>query len=91
MSRRTQHKQLFAVVRVDTQEGSGSEDSSVGPNITVGPYSITIKEIVATREEAQREVVRLNTLNGPKGCRYYWQGARHFPAGGSFGTLGDKE
>ena len=33
---------------------------------------IAVKEVVATQAAAQAEVERLNTLNGNKGCKYYW-------------------
>jgi hypothetical protein len=34
---------------------------------------ITVKEIVLTKEEAQREVDRLNGLNRNKQSTYFWQ------------------
>jgi len=55
-----------------------------GPNIAAGPVEITIKEIVLSEDEARAEVERLNALNAPKGCRYYWQQTRLFTTGGSF-------
>lgn len=47
-----------------------------------------VKEVVATAEEARREVVRLNALNAGKGCRYYWQATHVFLDGNSHGSAG---
>ena len=56
----------YAIVRVDDYHGS-----DVLPEI-----KITVKEIVATQDEAEHEVARLSKVNGGKGCRYFWQPAR---------------
>jgi hypothetical protein len=38
--------------------------------------SITIKEVVLTREEAESEVARLSAINHGKECIYFWQMTR---------------
>jgi hypothetical protein len=38
--------------------------------------AFTVKLIVPTVEEAEREVARLNELNGGNGCRYFWTPTR---------------
>ncbi|HYV36749.1 MAG TPA: hypothetical protein VE988_13665 [Gemmataceae bacterium] len=53
-----------------------------------GPSNVTVKEVVASAEEARREVARLNALNAGKGCRYFWQATRVFLDGGSHGSKG---
>lgn len=58
---------LFAVVRVD---GEGVTDSQV-----------TVKEIVATEEEAIAEVERLSALRPDGSGRYFWQVTRHVAPG----------
>ena len=87
MRRRTEHVTVFAVVRVDP--GYDQRDlatSESGPGIMFGEFDVTVKEVVATAEEAVREVARLNELNSDKGCRYFWTGTRYFSDGGSFGS-----
>lgn len=37
---------------------------------------VTVKEIVWTQQEAEREVERLNALNAEKDCVYAWQHTR---------------
>ena len=76
----------FAVVRLDWlhEQARGFREGD-GPIIGAGPVDITIKEIVLSEDEARAEVERLNALNAPKGCRYYWQQTRLFSTGGSFG------
>lgn len=87
MTPRTCHEDVFAIVRIDHWPGARREpDERDGPDIAFGEYSVTIKEIVRGIDVAQAEVARLNALNAEKGCRYYWQGTRHFPDGGSFGS-----
>lgn len=83
----------YAVIRVDD---GPSEDSSSNrawivdgaPFLTAGPSNVTVKEVVMTVEEAQQEVMRLNTLNAGKGCRYFWQSTHIFLGGGSHGSSG---
>jgi hypothetical protein len=59
--------QVYAVVRID--EFLSRRDA------------ITVKEILPTLEQAEKEVERLNELNRDKGCYYFWQAARYFPEG----------
>src|SRR5262245_46609148 len=49
-------------------------------------HAITVKEIVRTREMAEAEVARLNSLVGHEAQTYWWQYTRLFPPGESFGT-----
>ena len=37
---------------------------------------VTVKEVVSTREIAEREVERLTRLQAGKRCRYFWQTTR---------------
>ncbi len=83
----------YAVVRID--DGPLDHPSSVGEFLlddvmmpAPGPSNVSVKEVVATAEEARREVMRLNALNAEKGCRYYWQATHIFPDGGSHGSAG---
>jgi len=59
--------QVFAVIRIDRDRLT--EDA------------VTVTEILPTREQAAEEVERLNTLNEPRGARYFWQTTRYFPSG----------
>jgi hypothetical protein len=59
--------QVYAVVRVD--EFSSVKDS------------ISVKEILPTMEQAEKEVERLNRLNRDRGSYYFWQATRYFPEG----------
>lgn len=59
--------QVYAVIRID--EYSSIRDS------------ITVKEILPTMEQAEREVERLNRLNRDKSSYYFWQATRYFPEG----------
>ncbi len=79
MTRKDGHKPVYAVMRVDFDmpSTSDSRDSS-NPGIRFDKYSVTVKEIVTTNDEAQPEVERLNELNANKGCRYYWEGQGTF-------------
>jgi|GraSoiStandDraft_12_1057312.scaffolds.fasta_scaffold1240684_1 hypothetical protein len=51
----------FAVVRIDTFQ----------PQSVPLVNRVTVKEIVFSREVADREVARLSKLNAPKGCEYF--------------------
>lgn len=67
MSRKPRYKsRAYAVVRLDH------------PDTTGVPLAdrFTVKEVVWTEEEAEREVERLRSLNGGKRCEYFWQVAR---------------
>jgi hypothetical protein len=55
--------QAFAIVRLDRYI---SDEAS----------QATVKEVVWTEEEAEREVDRLNTLNADEACSYHWQATR---------------
>jgi hypothetical protein len=59
-------KHVFAVVRLD------------GFLTDLEPLknAVTVKEIVLTKEEAEIEVQRLNTLNRDKERIYFWQMTR---------------
>jgi hypothetical protein len=57
----------YAVVRFDP---AGSDPQ----------LSVTVKEIVPTRGEAEREVTRLAAA-GPAGVVYFWQSTRLYPRG----------
>jgi hypothetical protein len=59
-------EQCFAIVRVD--------EWAVGQAKVEN--DITVKMIVWDQLEAEREVARLNQLNGPKGCHYFWRTSR---------------
>ena len=59
--------QVYAVVRID-EHLSGAD-------------AITVKEILPTMEQAEREVERLNRLNSDKGSYYFWHATRYFPQG----------
>ena len=76
----------YAIVRVEshlTRSDTPRDQKSPGPS------DVTVKEVVLSSDEAEREVERLNRLDASKGCRYYWQLTRIFLDGGSFGS-GDK-
>jgi hypothetical protein len=60
--------QVFAVLRIDDYISS-LEDA------------VTVKEVLPTKDEAQREVERLNKLNASKRSRYFCQVTRYFPDG----------
>jgi hypothetical protein len=42
---------------------------------------VTVKEVLPSREEAEREVARLNLLNKGRGSNYFWQYTRFLPKG----------
>lgn len=42
---------------------------------------VTVKEVLATQDEAEREVQRLNALVHDQGVKYVWQATRYFPTG----------
>ena len=90
-SRTTGWTAAFAVLRLDDL-GSPSAGFLDGTGLTVGAggSSVTVKEIVCSREEAEREVRRLNDLNAENGCRYYWQGTHLCADGESFGSSADE-
>ena len=66
----------YAVLRVD------AVDELSPSRLWVEPGSfVTVKEVLATQEEAEREVERLTALNADKGCLYFWQFTRVFREG----------
>jgi len=87
MTRRRSYEEVYVVVRVDHEATLDHGDPEAdGPSIAFAQYSVTVKEIVRSLDEARREVSRLNELNREKGCRYFWQGTHYFPDGGSLGS-----
>lgn len=69
---------VFAVLRFDCHL------REVAPEVE----RVTVKEIVPTREEAEREVERLNALKASRhgSVKYTWQATRYFPDGRGSGT-----
>jgi hypothetical protein len=55
-------KHVYAVIRIDPDLQEFGLESA-----------FTIKEIVYTLEEAEKEVKRLNRINRQKNCRYFLQ------------------
>ncbi len=66
---------LFVVFRIDEWRLRTSSDPSEADTC------ITIKEVLPTAEEAEREVARLNALAETKECRYFYQRARYYAEG----------
>jgi hypothetical protein len=64
MKRTTKH--VFAVIRLD----------KFLTDVAPPENTITVKEVVLTRVEAESEVQRLNALNGDKDRLYFWQMTR---------------
>jgi hypothetical protein len=60
------HTQLFVVLRYDAYQ----------PESVAIENRISATRIVGSQAAADREVERLNALNGPKGCRYFGHVAR---------------
>jgi hypothetical protein len=67
---------VYAILRYDGFHGPDAR-----PEVTV-----TVKEIVRSKELAEREVARLNGLAEGRETRYWWQYTRLFPEGQSAGT-----
>jgi urease accessory protein UreE len=64
-SKNAKFNHVFAIIRLDTfQEGASVEEK------------MTIPKVVLTQETAEKEVERLNELNGSKGAFYFWQMTR---------------
>jgi hypothetical protein len=61
MSKRIERQleRVYAIIRLEPE----TEDDLLRFNVT---------RIVWSEDRARLEVERLNTLNGDKGCRYYW-------------------
>jgi hypothetical protein len=89
VSGKQRYVQVYVVLRVerdatpDAAVMTFERDGKIIP--AAGPSGVTVKEVVLTAEEAQDEVIRLNKLNGDKGCVYYWQSTHLFTEGGSHG------
>ena len=87
MTRKDKHQTAYAVVRIDYDYPPQNHFlQDLGPSISFDQYDVTVKEVVTSDEEAEREVKRLNQLNANKYCWYFWTGTRYFKDGGSFGT-----
>jgi hypothetical protein len=67
------HEGVYAILRYDAFHGEGSP-----PEV-----SITVKEIVRSKDLAEAEIARLNGINGEENVRYWWQYTRLFPQGQS--------
>ncbi len=67
----SQRLQVFAVLRFDfyLREDAPEEDR------------VTVKEVLASQDQAEREVERLNALVHDQGVKYVWQATRYFPKG----------
>ena len=91
MKRRNAWIEAYAVVRRDRFRGHEHDpDQSSPPLICGGEFSYTVKEVVLTREIAEREVERLNRLSGDE-TRYFSQYTHLFLDGGSFGEPGQQD
>ena len=94
MSAKPRYIQAYAIIRVDDSPYDFWHDAEciVGnaAQPSPGPSNVKVKEVVATAEEAQREVVRLNALNAEKGCKYFWQSTHVFLNGGSHGSANQR-
>jgi hypothetical protein len=67
---------LFAVVRFDIPDGQ-----SLHRMVECPDQYITVKEILPTEEEADREVERLNAVNAGRNCVYWSTITRFYRAG----------
>ncbi|MDQ3707848.1 MAG: hypothetical protein M3387_00800 [Actinomycetota bacterium] len=65
--------QVHAVVRHDRFHGQDVDIAT----------SITVVEVLPTKDQALAEVQRLNALNADKGCEYFWTPTRYWPEGRS--------
>jgi hypothetical protein len=54
---------VYAIIRLDEFLSGAAPDRNL----------ITVKKVVRSQEEAEREVHRLNKLNADKGCQYFYQ------------------
>jgi len=71
---------VFAVLRFDPPPDAKWDAVLENP----GMY-VTVKELVPTQEEADREVGRLTALNEGIGCIYFAQVTRLYPLGRDLG------
>jgi hypothetical protein len=65
---KTNRSQVYAVVRLDLDARTSHG-------------AVTVKEVLPTQEEAEREVERLNGLRSDHLTTYFWQATRYFPDG----------
>jgi hypothetical protein len=54
---------VYAIIRLDEFLAGAAPDKNL----------VTVKKVVRSQEEAEREVHRLNKLNADKGCQYFYQ------------------
>lgn len=90
------HVDAFVIVRVrlDSYDGDWPSLASAKPKdgwISFDGYSVTVTEIVATQEEAEKEVARLASLDFSDSVpapivRHFWTKAPYLPDGSSFGS-----
>lgn len=71
MTEARQWIEAYAVVRYDHYLGADASSEA----------KVTVKEVLPTREEAEREVDRLNKLEAGRGSSYFWQYTRYYPQG----------
>jgi hypothetical protein len=67
---------LFAVVRLDRPF-----DGDLARLFDQPTDYVVVKEVLPSADEAEREVERLNALNGGKGCVYFAMQTRFFRQG----------
>jgi hypothetical protein len=61
------YEHVYAILRADEGLPAGA---------TLVKDLVMVKVVVRSREEAEREVARLNRLNAGKGCEYFYQVTR---------------
>lgn len=64
-------QEVYAIVRLDRFHGDEMPLEDL----------FTVKEIVPTVDEAEREVQRLNALKPDGGSLYFWRYSRFYPGG----------
>jgi hypothetical protein len=74
VANRSEH--FYAVVRVDLYDGVTLDE--IREHAT---NYVTVKEVLPTQEEAEREVERLTALNADKQCVYFAQVTQFFRDG----------
>jgi hypothetical protein len=63
----TKLEHVFVIFRFDTP---------MAAEFGMDPEHVAVKKVVRSEEIANREVERLNRLNGSKGSVYFWRSAR---------------
>ena len=71
-ARNLKYEHAYAIIRLDRPDAG----DPVGVAPPSGKDRITVKLVVRSPDEADREVDRLNALNAGKGCEYFWQVTR---------------